>query len=133
MKTELSFDLVRAPDERLRSQAYQQELREFEKSLRSLGFKVTVTIELIEAAAGPDDITTYLGQFAIELARGPLVGVIATVLVAWLQGKYGRKLRLKVTDTEIEVEAQTEEQVQSLLKQAQEIQQRNRPKVIRES
>jgi Mg2+/citrate symporter len=67
------------------------------------------------------------------LARGPLVGVIATVLVAWLHGKYGRKLRLKVTDTEIEVEAQTEEQVQSLLKQAQEIQQRNRPKVIRES
>jgi hypothetical protein len=56
--------------------------------------------------------------------------VIAAAAGAWLHARYGRKVRLKVGD--IEAEAQTEKQVQRLLEQAEEFQNRNKSKVIHE-
>ncbi|MGA3200404.1 MAG: hypothetical protein ABSD89_13520 [Halobacteriota archaeon] len=126
----LELTLIRAADDPpLRNQAYQQELRNFKESLQSQGFKVSFTIDLIEAAAG-DSQATYLGGFIIQLMHSPLAGVIAAAAGAWLHARYGRKVRLKVGD--IEAEAQTEKQVQRLLEQAEEFQNRNKSKVIHE-
>jgi hypothetical protein len=60
-------------------------------------------------------------------ALGPVIGGVAG---AWFHARYGRKVRLKVG--ELEAEAQTIEEVEKLLERAQEIQQRNQPKVIHE-
>ena len=61
------------------------------------------------AAVGPPVET---GEFIITLTpiRGPAFG---TVLGGWLQAQYGRKVRVKFDDAEIE--AQTPEQVEILL------------------
>jgi hypothetical protein len=53
-----------------------------------------------------------VGEFIITLA--PILGpVFGTELGAWLQAQYGRKVRVKFDD--IEIEAQTPEQVETLL------------------
>jgi hypothetical protein len=124
----LELTPIRAADDQpLRSGGYQQELREFEAALQAQGFKVSIIIELIEAAGVESQgMATYLG-FVIELARSPLAGVIAAAVGAWLHARYGRKVRLKIGD--IEAEAQSEKQVQRLLEQAEEFQKR-KSKVI---
>jgi hypothetical protein len=70
--------------------------------------------------------SAYLGDFAIKLAAtvGPVLG---TVVGAWLHARYGRKVRLKIGD--VEAEAQTIEEVQELLRRAEEFQQRINPNV----
>jgi hypothetical protein len=73
-------------------------------------------------------LATYL-RFVIELAHSPLAGVIAAAVGAWLHARYGRKVRLRVGD--IEVEAQSERQVRRLLEQAEGFQKRQ-SKVIHE-
>jgi|ERR1039457_698277 hypothetical protein len=127
----LEITTIRAGDDPpLRSKAFQQELRAVEKTIKAEGFTVGVTIELIEAAGGnTQDMATYLG-FVIELAHSPAASAIGTALGVWLVARYGRKVRLKVGD--IEVEARTEKQVQRLLEQAEQFQQRNKAKVIHE-
>ena len=55
---------------------------------------------------------------------------LGTALGAWLHARYGRKVRLKIGD--IEAEAQTLKEVEKLIARAQEIQQRNQPKVVHE-
>ena len=54
----------------------------------------------------------YVGEFIVTLAPtiGPMLG---TILGAWLQARYGRKVRVKFDD--VEIEAQTPEQVETLL------------------
>jgi hypothetical protein len=63
------------------------------------------------------------------------VSVLASIVVpiagfvgALLHARYGRKVRLKIGD--IEAEAQTEEQIGKLLKQAEEFQKRNESKIM---
>jgi hypothetical protein len=128
---ELELRLIAAGDDSpLRSPAYQQDLREFERSLGSRGLKVSSAIAISESGS-PDTLAfivpTYLGDFSIKLA-GIIGTALATVIGAWLHAKYGRKVRVKVG--EIEAEAQTVEEVKKLLDRAQEIQQCNRTKVI---
>jgi hypothetical protein len=127
---ELRLTLLPSPDDpSLRSPEFQQGLRQFEEFLRAQQLAYSSEIELIEDATLRP--TVYFGGFVIELLKSPAVGVIATAVGAWLHAKYGRKVRLKVG--EIEVEAQTVAEVETLLKQAEEFQQRNRPKAIHES
>lgn len=72
----------------------------------------------------PQGLPEGLVKFTATL--GPMLG---TAIGAWLHARYGRKVRLKIG--EIEAEAQTVEEVETLLARAQEIQQRNQPpKVI---
>lgn len=117
----LKISLLRAPDDSPpRSAAYQEGLREFERTLHAQGLDVSVTIELMEAAGGVAP-AIYLGDFAIRLAAtvGPFIG---TAIGAWLHAKYGRKVRLKIG--EVEVEGQSVEDVQQLLDHAEQFQQR---------
>jgi hypothetical protein len=111
-----------------RSPGYQRELGEFAKSLTKAGVEY-------EAAPGSLLLTApspfiYGGRFVIKMIEAHGATVVAAV-AAWLHGRSGRKVRLKVG--EVEAQAQTVEEVEKLLKQAQEIQQRNQPKAIHES
>jgi hypothetical protein len=65
---------------------------------------------------------TYLGQ-AIEVVEKALP-VVGTVVGIWLRGRFGRKIKLKVDDDGVEVEAQTAEDVEKLLEAAKGFQQR---------
>jgi hypothetical protein len=49
---------------------------------------------------------------------------------AWLNARYGRKVRLEIGD--IKAEASTVKEVEALLALAQDTQRRNQPKVIHE-
>jgi len=48
------------------------------------------------------------------------IGVAGTALGAFLKGRYGRKVKLRVSPTETEVEAGTPEEVERLLAIAQD-------------
>jgi hypothetical protein len=61
------------------------------------------------AASGP---LAESGEFVVTLAP-ILPPAFGTELGAWLQGRHGRKVRVKFND--IEIEAQTPEQVETLL------------------
>jgi hypothetical protein len=61
----------------------------------------------------------------------PAVAAI-TIVVAWLHGRYSRKVRLKIGSGEIEVEAPTLAEVKSLLREAEEYERRNQRMVIHE-
>jgi len=58
----------------------------------------------------------------------PLLISAFTAVFAWLRARYGRKVRLKVG--EIEIEAQTAEQVKTLLNHVEEVHQRNQRRTI---
>ena len=70
------------------------------------------------AAPGPP---AEVGEFIITLP--PILGpVFGTELGAWLQAQHGRKVRVKFDD--IEIEAQTPEQVETLLARLELLRQR---------
>ncbi len=69
-----------------------------------------MTLDAADAVGG------YTGEISLLIsAIGP---VLTGILVAWLHAKAGRKVRLK--DGDIEVEAQTSQQVKDLYTFAQE-------------
>src|SRR5438045_1224908 len=104
-------------DPPLRSPEYQDSLLQIRDALFENGMPPSTVIELQESEAASQTVLT--GSFSIELVKvvGPmLVGIVAT----WLAGRYGRKVRLKVGD--IEAEARTVEEVETLLAQAKKMQ-----------
>ncbi|MFM0205683.1 hypothetical protein PQR53_38410 [Paraburkholderia fungorum] len=113
----LRLTLVRSADDHAAfSPGYQAELRQFYQLVRADGTRVSAvafTVDSVGASGG------LMGEFVIPLAQviGPVLGGAA---VAWLQGRAGRTLRLKVGD--LEVEARTPEEIGQLLKQAQALQ-----------
>jgi hypothetical protein len=128
---ELTIRLFPALDDApARSMLYQRELRRFEESLLALGLDVRVSIELRESGV-PETlaavVSPYLGDFMIKFAAtaGPALG---TLIGAWLHARYGRKVRLKIGD--IEAEAQSVEEVEKLLQQAEQFQQQAQQKII---
>ena len=88
----------------------------FERAYNNLKSSIQVSPRvLVRKAAGAS--SSLVGEFLVPLAQafGPTLGV---VLVAWLQGRAGRKVRIKVGD--VEAEARTAEEVERLMLRAQE-------------
>jgi hypothetical protein len=107
--------LLPAPDDStIYSPEFQAGLQTFDDALRAEGIKVSPRVLVRKSAGGG---SSYVGEFLIPLAQvvGPALGV---VLVAWLQGRSGRKVKLKVGD--VEAEARSVEEVQTLLRSAQQ-------------
>ncbi|MFC4518441.1 hypothetical protein [Cupriavidus pinatubonensis] len=98
------------------SSEFQAELRTFSGALKSGGVAYSQAAMAFDSAAA----TGYpLAEFAIkELA--PYAASVAAALTAWIAGRYGRKVRLKVGD--LELEAKSPEEIKQLLHLAQEYQ-----------
>jgi hypothetical protein len=112
------------PDQR--SSGYQRQLTQFADSLTSNGMDFSAARSLRMTEAAP---VVYGGAFTVQVLPA-LVPVVCTLLGAWLRGRYDRRVRLKVGD--IEAEAQTVEDVEKLLRRAQELQKGDQPEVIRQ-
>ena len=131
----IEIQLIPAPDDAAPNSAeYQAELDGFYKILRSRGVVPQRVLETLEAAVGPGETAMWLGQFVIVAKTAtPIVAIIGpalgTVIGVWLHNRYGRKVRMKIGD--IEVEAQTMDEVRELLHIIEE-HQRNHNKLIHE-
>jgi hypothetical protein len=96
-----------------RSREYQAALGEVERALRALDRNISVLAFFQESV----DASSFLkGGFTIAksigLAAVPIIG-------AWLHGRAGRRVRLKVGD--IEAEAHSVSEIEELLKQANKV------------
>jgi hypothetical protein len=116
MKTDtLILSLIPAPDDPKRpAREYQSELHEFYNSLRAAAIEASARMRFRDATGAG---ASFLGDFLIPLAQavGPTLGVI---LMAWLKGRSGRRVRLKFDG--VEAEGRTPEDVETLLKRAAE-------------
>jgi hypothetical protein len=114
--------LVRGPsDAPERAPEYQEELREFGKSLRAAGATVSqsaITFDSIEGSGYP------IGAFAIAIAPF-LLSAVKDIVVAWVRVRGGRKVRVKIGDTH--VEGHTPEEIEKVLKAAAEFKQSSKP------
>lgn len=124
---EVEISLERAPSDPPQfSDEYQEVLRKLIEELKAVGVNVTPYYDM-QAAAG---ISGGLnGDFTILSKTG---SALATIIVAWLHGRYGRKAKLTVNDTEIEIEGSSAKDVERLLKLAQEHQRESRSKLVHE-
>jgi hypothetical protein len=124
----LVLTLVAAPDDpSLNDPSYQRGLIEVVDELTHQGVEVSSHIALREAVGST---ASYFGEFGIRLAVA-LVPALCAAVGAWLHARYGRKVRVKIGEKEIEAEAQTIGDVEKLLKLGEEFKERNRPKVIK--
>jgi hypothetical protein len=114
-QNEFSLTLVPSGDEpSILSHDTQAELRSFLDALHQHGIEATPNA-IVRKSAGAE--WSFFGDFFIPIAQiiGPTLGV---VIVAWLQGRAGRKVRIKTPD--IEAEARTPEEIKELLQHIQE-------------
>jgi hypothetical protein len=104
--------LQRAPDDpKVHDPKFQSELRDFSKALRAAGIEYSQGGMAFDAADGGG---FPLPEFLVVLTAAitPLAGLCG----AWLQARYGRKVRVKIGD--VEAEGRTVEEVDELLKRA---------------
>ncbi|EGH98771.1 MULTISPECIES: hypothetical protein [Pseudomonas syringae group] len=109
----LKLKLTAAPTEsNVRDPGYQQDLASVRTALLEAGILHSERRMMYDA---PGVEGYAIGQYVIEAATiaGPIVGV---AVGAWLKGRAGRKVRLKVGD--IEVEAFTQAEVDALVDKA---------------
>lgn len=95
--------------------AYQQELRNFSSSLREVGIKFSQRSMVFDSA---QSVGFPLGEYLISFA-GVACPIIGVAIGAWIQGRAGRKVKLKIGD--IEIEASSQKEVEVLLKKALKI------------
>ncbi len=95
----LRLTLVRAPDDEASfSPGYQRELRQFYSLARAEGGKISAVTFTTDGADGGDGL---VGEFMVPFT--PVAGSTLTAASgAWLQGRAGRRLRLKIGDTKVE-------------------------------
>lgn len=102
-------------DSPLNSPEYQRQLAEVDAAFKAEGLDVQPRLRFHDAIGGGG---IYVGEFILKLA--PEIGTILTaVLIAWLKGASGRKVRLKVGD--VEAEARTVADIEKLIKQAERL------------
>jgi hypothetical protein len=99
---------------------FQIELRTFSASLRASGVNASQRAFAMDAADGGG---FPLPEFALDLLKTS-AAPIAALCGAWLQAKFGRKLKLKIGD--IEVEASSEKEIQALLERAKSFQEKTK-------
>jgi hypothetical protein len=107
----LRLTLVRADnDEAAFSPNYQTELRQFYQLVRVDNVRISATAFTTDSIGATGDL---VGEFVMPLADviSPMLGA---AVIAWLQGRAGRRLRLTVGDVEVEARTPAE-----LLQQAQ--------------
>jgi hypothetical protein len=115
---EIRIRLLRTPDDPPeRDPAFQQELNQFKDSLRSAGIPYSQRGMAFDSAAA----TGYpLAELIIKELGPAAVGVLGTAVGAWISGRHGRKVRLRIGD--IEAEGRTKEEVIELLNHARTLQ-----------
>lgn len=115
-KESLSVELIAAEtDPPVRSDEYQAGLKSIATALQSTGAKVSFQMFFQDAIGASSFL---LGGFTIENLKSGAV-ILGPFIGAWLNARYGRKVRLKVGD--IEAEARTVAEVEALLKKADEL------------
>ena len=99
-----------APD----SVEYQRALWDADRELRARGAEPRSALFRQDDA---EAAMTHLGEIAVKLAPAALPAISA-VVGAWLQARYGRKVRLKYHDAygDVKADARTPEEVERLLK-----------------
>jgi hypothetical protein len=99
---EFSVELVRAVDDPpVNDPAFQTELSQFGASLRTAGIPYSqraMAFDSVDALGYP--LPEFI--FAIKDIATPLIGALGVVAGAFVQAKYGRKVRLKIGDDEAE-------------------------------
>jgi len=101
---------------------FQEELSGFTKALGATGASYSqhaIAFDAIDGGGYP------LAQFAIVIGP-PAIAAAAAVCGAWVQARYGRKVRLKIGD--VEAEGRTIKEIESLLVRAAEFQNATRTK-----
>lgn len=110
----ITLELIPAStDPPLRSSEYQADLRKFSDALQATHAKVSFRMFMQEAVGAQSFL---LGGFTIEDLKSVAL-VIGPIIGAWVQARYGRKVRLKIGD--VEAEARTVTEVEELLKRAE--------------
>ena len=110
----IAIELIASNDDPpLRSTEYQAELAQLARDMRALDPHVSYHMFIQEGVSASSFLT---GGFTIAKAIGTSA---LPIIVAWLHGRYGRKVRLKVGD--VEVEARTVNEIEKLLKQVDKV------------
>jgi hypothetical protein len=108
---EAEITLDRAPDDPPEYDLnYQEELATFVSTLEAAGVEYSqrlISLQSADAGGWP------IGNFALSCALGA-IPTLAGLAGAWVQARYGRKVRIKVGD--MEAEANTVEEIERLLK-----------------
>jgi hypothetical protein len=119
MASENEFVLVLVPaddDPPLLDPEYQKQLADFEQWLHGESLDIRSKRKLLESTGGGG----LLGEFFIKIVPTIGSGGLCGLLGAWLQARYGRKVRVKIGETE--AEARTVDEVKALLKLASQYQ-----------
>jgi hypothetical protein len=112
---EVQFALRTGPDEpAVGSSEIQGELQGISKALLDADIKASHRMFFRDAADGG---ASYIGEFLVPIAQ-VAIPALGVVLGGWLQGRFGRKVRIKVGD--VEAEARALEEVETLLQRVQE-------------
>ncbi|RRA02547.1 hypothetical protein [Burkholderia cepacia] len=115
---EIEILLKRAPDDPAeRDPAFQDELRVFSSTLHSAGIRYSQRAMAFDSATA---VGYPLAEFIIKELGPAAIGVIGTAVGAWVSGRSGRKVRLKIGD--IEAEGRTIEEITQLLQHARTFQ-----------
>ena len=122
--TDATISLVPAPDDADQfSDAYQGELERVLVEAKAAGITLNPGYYMQESAGDFSGLTTLAGVFT---AHAKDIGsILMTPLVAWLHGRYGRKVKLRIGD--MEIEANNAKEVQELLEKAQAFKQATEP------
>ena len=113
---EFTLELIASDDDPPpRDAAFQQELTAFSAELHAAGVghsQRALSLDSAEAHGYP--IPEFI--LALQVLAPPAMGVIGVAAGAWIQARYGRKVRLKVGD--VEAEGRSVEEVEALLEMA---------------
>ena len=108
----LQISLIRASDDpETFSTDYQAELHGFVEQGRADGLEIQtfgMAMDAVDAVGG------IIGEFLVPLAQAVGTVGVGGVIVAWLNGRSGRRVELKFGD--IEVKAQTPAEIEEVLK-----------------